>query len=295
MHIGDEVLMDSGDANWRDDDLRLPLSDRGLAYGHGVFESMLYSEGEVALVDFHLDRLITGAERLGIAVIRSNVVSSLDSFCAKLALQEDTICVIKLILTAGSGGRGYKNPDEMNPRLVVIDSPIPDDLDEQRAAGISLWRCSSQLSVNPQLAGIKHLNRLEQVLARNELHRQECSDGLMFDHSGCLIETTSANVFLKTRSAGWMTPSLSTAGVAGVMRSILIERLFPSLNIALEVRSVHEAVLEEIEEIFVCNSIRGILPVKGVVSRNDVMASYAIGSSTRDLQAMLSKLYPCFA
>ena len=183
----------------------------------------------------------------------------------------------------------------MNPRLGVIDSPIPDDLDELRAAGISLWRCSSQLSVNPQLAGIKHLNRLEQVLARNELHRQDCSDGLMFDHSGCLIETTSANVFLKTRSAGWMTPSLSTAGVAGVMRSILIERLFPSLNIALEVRSVHEAVLEEIEEIFVCNSIRGILPVKGVVSRNDVMATYAIGSSTRDLQAMLSKLYPCFA
>ena len=69
MHIGDEVLMDSGDANWRDDDLRLPLSDRGLAYGHGVFESMLYSEGEVALVDFHLDRLITGAERLGICLL----------------------------------------------------------------------------------------------------------------------------------------------------------------------------------------------------------------------------------
>jgi 4-amino-4-deoxychorismate lyase len=295
MDNGDDLLVDSDDFKWREDDLRLPFSDRGLAYGHGVFESMLYSDGRIALEDLHLDRLIIGAQRLGISVSRTKVVLSLNSFCARLVLEQRDSCVIKLILTAGSGGRGYINPDEMNPRLIVIDSPTPDDLDEQRTAGISLWRCSSQLSVNPQLAGIKHLNRLEQVLARNELHRQDCSDGLMFDYSGCLIETTSANVFVKTRSAGWITPSLLNAGVAGVMRSIMINTLFPSLNIALEVRSVHETEVAEIEEIFVCNSIRGILPVNGVASRDNVMANYAIGSVTRDLQTMLCRLYPCFA
>ena len=294
MYNEDDLLANSGDFQGHTGSLNLPFSDRGLAYGHGVFETMFCCNGRVALKNFHLDRLIAGAERLGILVDRSKAELSLNSFCAELAVEKSDRCIIKLILTAGSGGRGYKNPDEMNPRLVVIDSPIPDGLDEQRAAGISLWRCSSQLSVNPQLAGIKHLNRLEQVLARNELHDQDCTDGLMFDYSGCLIETTSANVFLRTRSAGWLTPSLLNAGVAGVMRSIMMNTLFPSLDIALDIRSVHELDLEEIEEIFVCNAIRGVLPVIGVLSRNDVMTNYAIGRTTRDLQARLSKLYPCF-
>jgi 4-amino-4-deoxychorismate lyase len=116
----------------------------------------------------------------------------------------------------------------------------------------------------------------------------------MFDYSGCLIETTSANVFMKTGSDVWVTPSILMTGVAGVMRSILVDTLFPSLNLALEVKTIQEIELAEISEIFVCNSIRGLLPVTGVASRDDVMANYPIGRTTKDLQAMLGTLYSCF-
>ena len=294
MHIDDELLLNTRADEEADDGLSLPYSDRGLAYGHGIFESMLYSNGVIALEDLHLDRLMIGAKCLGIEVNRSKVALSLNTFLVDLAHSESASCVIKLILTAGSGGRGYKNPDVMTPRLIITHTSLPTDLAEQKSLGIKLWRCNSQLSTNPQLAGIKHLNRLEQVLARNEPHRPDCNDGLMFDYSGCLIETTSANVFIKTRSEVWVTPSILTAGVAGVMRSILVDTLFPSLNLALEVKTIQEIELAEISEIFVCNSIRGLLPVTGVASRDDVMANYPIGRTTKDLQAMLGTLYSCF-
>ena len=294
MNIDDELLLNTRADEEADDGLSLPYSDRGLAYGHGIFESMLYSNGVIALEDLHLDRLMIGAKCLGIEFSRSKVALSLNNFLVDLAHSESASCVVKLILTAGSGGRGYKNPDVMRPRLIISHTSLPTDLAEQKSLGIKLWRCTSQLSTNPQLAGIKHLNRLEQVLARNEPHRPDCQDGLMFDCSGCLIETTSANVFIKTRSEVWVTPSILTAGVAGVMRSILVDTLFPRLNLALEVKTIKEIELAEISEIFVCNSIRGLLPVTGVASRDDVMANYPLGRTTKDLQAMLGTLYPCF-
>ena len=294
MQNDDELSMNTLVGEGAEDELHIPCSDRGLAYGHGVFESMLVSNGVILLEDRHLDRLMVGAQSLGIMVIRAKITSSLHKFLGELKLNNSTNCVVKVVLTAGSGGRGYKNPDTMNPRLIMTHAPLPSDLAEQKALGINLWRCNTQLSINPKLAGIKHLNRLEQVLARNEPHRSDCVDGLMFDYSGCLIETTAANVFLKTPSHGWVTPSIVTAGVAGVMRSILIDMVFPQLNIPLTVKTIQEIVLADTNEIFVCNSIRGLLPVTGVADRDGVMTNYPIGDTTRDLQAMLGRLYTCF-
>jgi 4-amino-4-deoxychorismate lyase len=294
MQNDDELPVNILVGQGAEDELQIPCSDRGLAYGHGVFESMLVSNDLILLEDRHLDRLMVGAQSLGITVTRAKIASSLHKFLGELKLNNTINCVMKVILTAGSGGRGYKNPGTLTPRLIITHTPVPSDLAEQKALGINLWRCNCQLSINRQLAGIKHLNRLEQVLARNEPHRSDCADGLMFDSSGCLIETTVANVFLKTSSSGWITPSIVTAGVAGVMRSLLIDMIFPRLNIPLAVKTIQEVVLTETNEIFVCNSIRGLLPVTGVADRDGVMTHYPIGDTTRDLQAMLGRLYPCF-
>ena len=271
------------------------LADRGLSYGHGLFETINYINSKFPLKHRHLSRMCTDAAKLGIKANEKKLDGYLSKFHDILVYHKFTGGVVKIILSAGPGGRGYQNPENINPNIIFRYSPSVAEGNLQRDLGVNLWRCEHQLAINKPLAGIKHLNRLDQVLARNEAHPNECDDGLMFDTNGCLVETTSANVFIKTQSHGWTTPDLSHCGVSGVMRSILIDEIFPELQLAVRINHITEIELSAASEIFICNSVKGIVPVTGILNQDQSkIKPIAIGSNTRDLQLMLAQLYPSF-
>ena len=271
------------------------LSDRGLSYGHGLFETINYNNSRFPLKHRHLSRMCKDAAELSINTNEKKLDGYLSKFRDILVHHKFTEGVVKIILSAGSGGRGYKNPENISPNVIFRYSPSPAEGNLQRDHGVNLWRCAHQLAFNKPLAGIKHLNRLDQVLARNEVHPNECDDGLMFDTNDFLIETTSANVFLKTQSQGWTTPDLSLCGVSGVMRSVLIDEIFPALQLGVRINSLTERELRAATEIFICNSVKGIVPVTGILNQDQSeVKPITIGSNTRDLQLMLAQLYSCF-
>ncbi len=272
------------------------LLDRGLAYGHGLFESMLLCSGTTALQNQHVERICRDAKKLGINLQPSILHDYLNDFQSSLNSHKVEAGVIKLMVTAGIGGRGYQSPDSISPKVICAYTVLPDSLSEQRAKGIKLWRCDYRLPQNPRLAGIKHLNRLDQVMARREWGSSDYAEGLMLDQAGGVIEATAANIFIRTKQ-GWETPLLSEAGVAGVMRSVLIREIFAAENIAPSIAAIPLQRLEDCSEIFACNAIRGIVPVVGIAQSSDLRSaaiSFEIGEQTRSLQNALTQRYPCF-
>ena len=271
------------------------LSDRGLAYGHGLFESILYFKGEFPLQSRHLARIQNDASHLGIRVPLSRLSSALSAFQNILLKQSISEGVVKIIVTAGSGGRGYDSLGANSPRIIFRYSISPSNLEDYRNLGVNLWRCNQRLAASTQLAGIKHLNRMEQVLAANEEHSIDCHDGLMVNSDGLIVETTQANVFFREASGDWVTPDLNFSGVSGVMRSLLIEEIFPLVGVCPKIGFIKISDIEAYDELFICNSVRGIVPVVGVRQPdNQSTAKREIGKATRELQSMLSNNYPCF-
>ena len=270
------------------------LEDRGLAYGHGLFETMALHQTQLPLLQQHLQRLVTDARKLGIDLSFEAVETCVNAFIAALVAEDVENAVVKVILTAGAGGRGYQTPAELQPHIVCISSPLPVDLEHRRRNGINLWCCQYQLPLNSQLAGIKHLNRLDQIFARNECDSAGYEDGVMFATDGSLIETTSANIFIKT-ATGWVTPALDSAGVNGVMRTLLLQEIFPAMELPVCSRSITADELWCCNESFICNAIRGIVPVLSITdSRGENKLNLAIGVETKQLQFRLDNDYAGF-
>ena len=270
------------------------LQDRGLAYGHGLFETMALYQTQVPLLQQHLQRLVTDARKLGIDLSFESVETCVNAFITALRAEGVENAVVKVILTAGAGGRGYQTPVELQPHIVCISSPLADNLEYQRRNGIKLWCCQYQLPLNAPLAGIKHLNRLDQILARNECDLAGYDDGVMFATDGSLIETTSANIFIKTAS-GWVTPALDGAGVNGVMRTLLLQEIFPAMELSVCSRAITADELWGCNESFICNAIRGIVPVLSITdSCGQTTLNLAIGVETKRLQSRLNNDYVGF-
>ncbi|MDM7322241.1 MAG: aminodeoxychorismate lyase [Gammaproteobacteria bacterium] len=252
----------------------LPLSDRGLHYGDGLFETMAVQEGRVRLLDLHLARLARGAARLAIPL------ADADGLAAALARAAADMGdgVLKLILTRGSGGRGYLPPDVPTFSLIIQRYP-PVAVEGQE--GVTVRLCDLRLARQPLLAGLKHLNRLEQVLARAEWRDPAIAEGLMFDSEGLLIEGVASNVFL-VREGQLLTPLLDQCGVAGVMRAHVIQRAAGLGMVVQETRLVLNDLLAA-DEVFLTNSLHGIRPVISLLGR----CTWAVGPVTRALQARL--------
>ena len=265
------------------------LAERGLAYGHGLFETMRLDLGQLPLRGWHLERLLRDAAVLHIPVQASAVEQYINDFQQHLGQQNIDNGVVKLIVTAGIGGRGYKNPTTISPRIICIYSELP-QFDPQ---AVRLWHCDYRLPSNPVLAGMKHLNRLDQVMARNEWTDDSYADGLMFDQSNHLIETTSANIFLHSPDQGWITPDLHSAGVSGVMRTVLLAEIFPQLGIAVSKVDISAAHMHDCDHMFTCNSVRGITPVLGFNQDHNVV-TLTISDQVKMLQSALADNYPCF-
>lgn len=267
----------------------LPVTDRGTAYGHGLFETMLFSDGAVPLWQRHSSRLVGDAQILGLSISKQSLHTNLNNFIKLLAEHSQCSGIIKIIVTAGSGGRGYASPALLTPQIICQFSQLPDNLELPRLTGVALAQCQYRLPSNPVLAGIKHLNRLDQVIARSEW-KDEYADGVMYSNDGLLIETTCANIFLKTADYGWITPKLDQAGVRGVMRSLLIEQVFDKTGLNVSESEISHQLLASASELFICSSVRGLLPVTEINN----LGRWSVGNDTKRLQSILFDLYDCY-
>ncbi|MEP6632585.1 MAG: aminodeoxychorismate lyase [Luteimonas sp.] len=254
----------------------LPVGNRGLAYGDGIFETMRAHGGCVVWWDAHWARLETGAQRLRLQLpARRLVEAELDAL-----LQEHGDGVAKLIVTRGGVGRGYAAVRETDPLWVLSAHPLPLP---PRAGGLVVRWCETRLATQPALAGIKHCNRLEQVLARAECDDAAIDEGLMRDADGFAVCATAANLFV-FREAHWMTPPVERCGVAGVCRAWALH----ALDARIEQLTV--AQVESADAVFLCNAVRGILPVARIGAR-----AWSGHRALDDASLRLADAQPAFA
>lgn len=234
----------------------IAAADRGFQYGDGLFETIEVNNGQPVFMDRHLDRLQRGCRRLLIPCPdRDLLASEAQSLVAGSAL-----AVLKIIVTRGSGGRGYRQPDTIRPTRVVSLHPFPNYPEAFNQQGIRAIFCSTRLGLNPTLAGIKHLNRLEQVMARAEWNDVSIQEGLMLDQNDRVIEGTMTNLFY-VRNNRLYTAPVTEAGIAGIMREVVIELAERNeLEVVEHFFTAYDLLAAE--EIFVSNSIIGLWPVR---------------------------------
>ena len=249
--------------------------DRGLAYGDGLFETMRVHAGGVPWFDRHWARLAHGAQRLGIPLPPRALVEASAGTVLGSAPQAG---VLKLLLTHGEGGRGYAAPADPVPTWVVSAHALPPSGD-----GLRLVRCRTALALQPALAGLKHCNRLEQVLARAEVDAAGADEGVLLASDGTVASAVSGNLLLHVDDA-WWTPPVDACGVAGVMRGWLLERGLAGQRV------LREDDLARATGLAVCNAVRGILAARQLDAR-----AYAHPEAVRHFRAALARAHPAFA
>lgn len=236
----------------------LSVADRAIHYGDGVFETIAISQSRPLLFDEHYQRLAEGCQRL----------LFLPPDYQLLRLEADSLIqgvdrgVLKIIISRGSGGRGYQPIVRAGPSRSLFLYDYPSYPESNWLQGVKLTVCQTQLSRNPTLAGIKHLNRLEQVLARSEWQNGDIAEGLMLDEFGDVIECTMSNLFLVENNCIY-TPILSHCGVRGIVRKKVMELAVEcGLQCKEEIVSLNR--LYSADEVFVTNSVIGLWPVQAV-------------------------------
>jgi len=250
----------------------LPVSDRGLQYGDGLFETLAVIDGEPRQWRRHMARLAKGCRALQLPLPDSDLLlAEAIQLC-----RDESQAVLKLIITRGSGGRGYRYADEIGATRILSIHPWPDYPSHYYQQGATLTLCETPLGINPRLAGIKHLNRLEQVLARNEWRGSDIQEGVMCDVEGNVIEGTMSNLFI-IEGERLITPDLSLCGVEGVVREAVLEIARQcAIQTSIELVSVER--LKAASACFITNSLIGLWPVRRLDDIN-----YAQGEISQDL------------
>ncbi|MEJ2453595.1 MAG: aminodeoxychorismate lyase [Candidatus Thiodiazotropha sp.] len=247
--MSDRVLINGQPAD------HIPVSDRGLQYGDGLFETLAVIDSRPRLWERHMARLSRGEGVLGLPI----------SDKRQLRQEADRLCtgcergVLKLIITRGSGGRGYRPPEQAAPRRILSLHDWPDYPQSWYRQGMRLRLCETRWGHNPQLAGIKHLNRLEQVMARQEWRDPGIAEGIMLDLEDRVISATQGNLFLVDDN-GLHTPDLSRAGISGVIRDLVIESA-GDLDMTVGIDEITLERVQQADALFVTNSILGLCPV----------------------------------
>lgn len=239
----------------------LSVRDRGLLYGDGLFETIRFRHRQVPLWSLHRRRLQQGLQKLGIALDLALLEHDLQLLWALPGMRDEG--VIRITVTRGHGGRGYACAGDMPATRIISVSPLPEEHPGAVQQGVLLRLCQWRLARQPALAGIKHLNRLDQVMARREWDDPAIFDGLLMDDQGCIVESTACNLFMRFGNE-WVTPDLSGSGVAGVMRAWLLEKAFPARGIHPQPERITLHRLRSADEVFLCNSVRGVIPVRAL-------------------------------
>lgn len=243
-------------------------ADRGLMYGDGLFETLRVVGGRAPLWARHAERLHVSAARLGLPAPDTDAMLA---EAMRLAEGRDD-AVARITFTAGAGERGYARPQQAKPTTIIGVGPLALAADGY-SDGIALRLCATQLGDHPLLAGMKHLNRLEQVLARSEWHDPSWQEGLMADQQGRVICATAANLFA-VLAGRLVTPPVDRCGVAGVARAEVLAAG------TAEIGYLTPQMLVEADEVFLTSAVRGILPVRAFAGR-----TWRPGPVTRHWQA----------
>lgn len=252
--------------------------DRGLAYGDGVFRTIRISQGVPDFWSLHYQKLCQDCLALGIACPSAELLLS---DISRLFTSEEE-AVVKIIITRGEGRRGYAIPSGTMPTRVVLREAYPSYPDANFNEGVNLHLCRLRLAHQPYLAGIKHLNRLENVLARSEWLDEHIADGILLDVHGLVIECTTSNLFARYGKT-LLTPALDKCGVAGVTRQRILD-IAPDMGYVPEIVEFDLAKLMQADEIIICNSLYGAWQASSFNQRTWPKASLAA-----DLRAALQE------
>ena len=235
--------------------LGLSVLDRGLSYGDGVFRTFLVKNGTPQHWALQYQKLHQDCQALSIECPSDDVLLQ----DIKCLFNDHSDAVAKIIVTRGESSRGYAVPADIQTNRVLIKSAPPMYPASNEAQGVNLHLCELRLGLQPRLAGVKHLNRLENVLARMEWSDTGIADGLLLDVNGDVIECTMSNIFARF-GKNLATPRLDQCGVAGVTRARIIESAaLLNLNIKIEALSLEK--LMQADEIIICNSLYGVWQV----------------------------------
>lgn len=232
------------------------VADRGFQYGDGVFETIEVIRATPLFLPRHLERLRLGCAKLSIPFPGTET----------LGLEVEKVCggcergVLKIQVTRGVGGRGYRHLQPVTATRVLSLHPYPGYPENFYNPGVRVRMCETRLGCNPGIAGIKHMNRLEQVLGRQEWAGDEVQEGLMLDQDDYVVEGTMTNIFL-VKDTMLSTPELDRCGVSGIMRNLVIENA-KNQGIPLAIRRLTKDDVFAADEMFLTNSLIGCWPVR---------------------------------
>ncbi len=263
----------------------LPLPDRGLDFGDGLFETLLLYRGQALYLDRHLQRLERGISRLGFPASCLTAVNNTLNRVLSSAGSPAQWSALRLTLTRGAGPRGYAPPENPTPRVIISLLEIPGP--EQFPAPLSLALADIAWPHQPRLAGIKHLNRLEQVLAAAQARADGVDDVLMLDTAGAVCSLSAANLFL-VEGDRLVTPFLVQCGIAGTRRELILEHWAPALGLAVSEETFELPRLLAADEVFCSNALVGVRPVGSLKE-----CSWSDFSTCRALHRKMLEELPC--
>jgi len=250
----------------------ISVLDRGFSYGDGIFTTIKVKNGQCLLLTQHLIRLQQGITAFAITQI--DFKSLLDDLTHKARELKDG--VLKVIITRGVGQRGYSSIGCDSPTIVISTGTLPTIYQQWQQQGIAVGISTVALGINPLTAGIKHLNRLEQVLIKQQIDENQWLDAIVLDCQACIIETSMANLFWRTGDKVF-TPSLNFSGVNGLMRQQVIEQLALE-DVPVSQERFKLSAIMDADEVFMTNCLMGIVPINHIES-----TAFNIGNITKDL------------
>jgi 4-amino-4-deoxychorismate lyase len=259
----------------------VPVNDRSFNYGDGCFTTILSQNNTIQLIDRHIDRLQKATSILGFEPVDWQQLKN-----TLQTMATDYPSVIKVLISRGAGGRGY-SPANLEPFIYITVADYPKYYDRLRKEGLRLGISSIQLGSNPLLAGIKHCNRLEQVLIKKSMENQAFEEVVVCDLAGCVVECSASNLFWQIKGQ-WYTPKLDLCGVDGVMKHYIIDHL-PGFSATKQVKNTVDALIEA-DSLFICNSLMGMVPVRRLtIADNDYhFDTQALSKMGDSLQEMLN-------
>lgn len=236
----------------------LPLTDRAIQFGDGVFRTIRMQAGKLFFWVRHYRKLCADCAALGIPVpAEALLLGEIRLLMEHTGMSDATI---KIMVTRGESSRGYAIPADIRPNRIMQVAPLPAYADVLYRNGAVVLLCQTQASWQPALAGVKHLNRLENVLARQEWSNSAILDGLMLDRDGNVVEGVMSNLLI-WRDGHLVTPLLDSAGVAGVMRDVVLDAA-RRLGWHVAEGRIPLTDLLSAERVWLSNSLLGLMPVR---------------------------------
>lgn len=255
-------------------------SDRAFNYGDGVFTTLMVNEHKVELLPYHLSRLEhdTAAIKLDIDIHTLETAIAEQVSAIKNASDENASkYVLKVHISGGQAGRGYARSEDSETRVRFSQHQYPSHYDSLADDGVTVICAQTRLAIQPLLAGVKHMNRLEQVLVKHEVDEAGANDAIVCDTQDSIIEASAGNLFFYLNDE-WYTPSLKGSGVNGVVRQCLIDSLLND-NCALNVGQYDLSYLRKASAVVITNALMGVMPVKQIRMTDFSLVNFDVKSS----------------